>query len=83
MIRAACALVVGAVLTGFAFLLLAAKYPEDGPVLVTITEDHGVHLGDLFVVGGWAVAMLALLVLARASTRRRAAVAARAEAPSA
>lgn len=70
MLRAACALVVGVVLTGVTLLLLAAHYPEEGRVLVTVTPEHGVHIGDLFVVAGWAVAMLALLVLARGQSGR-------------
>ena len=64
MIRWACALVVGAVLSGFAFLLLTGRYSNDGPVLLTLGRDHGLHAGDLFVIAGWAVAMAALVVLA-------------------
>jgi hypothetical protein len=57
------ALVVGAVLTLFAFLLLTGRYITDGPILVRISERHGLHAGDLFIVGGWAVGMAALFLL--------------------
>jgi hypothetical protein len=64
MIRWSCALVVGAVLSGFAFLLLTGRYIDDGPVVVTLGAGHGLHAGDLFVLAGWAVAIAALGVLA-------------------
>jgi hypothetical protein len=57
------ALVVGAVLTLFAFLLVTGRYINDGPTVVRIVEDHGLHVGDLFVIAGWAVAMTALVLL--------------------
>jgi hypothetical protein len=57
------ALVVGAVLTLFAFLLLTGQYISDGRVLIRINEDHGLHAGDLFVVVGWAVGMTALVLV--------------------
>lgn len=56
---------VGGVLSGFALLLVTGEYPNDGPVLVRVGPGHGVHLGDVFVLTGWAVAMVLLLVLAR------------------
>jgi|1186.fasta_scaffold743074_1 hypothetical protein len=64
MIRWLCALLVGGVVSGFALLLLTGKYVNEGPVVVVITREHGLHEGDLFVVAGWVVAMLALVVLA-------------------
>ena len=64
MIRWSCALVVGAVLSGFAFLLLTGRYINDGAVVVTLSARHGLHVGDLFVLAGWAVAIAALGVLA-------------------
>ncbi len=57
-------MVVGAVLSGFAFLLLTGEYANDGPVLVRVVPDRGLHVGDVFVLAGWAVAMVLLLVLA-------------------
>jgi hypothetical protein len=50
--------------SGFAFLLLTGRYINDGPVLVTVSSNHGLHAGDLFVIAGWAVSMVALLALA-------------------
>ena len=51
-------------MSGFAFLLLTGQYITDGPVLVTVGSQHGLHEGDLFVIAGWAVSMVALLALA-------------------
>ncbi len=62
--RWVCAAVAGAVLSGFAFLLVTGRYANDGPVLLRLWAGHGVHLGDLFVATGWAVAMAMLWVLA-------------------
>jgi hypothetical protein len=59
-LRWLCALFVGAVLTGFTTLLVTGRYINDGPVLVRLTATHGLHLGDFFVLAGWAVAMLAV-----------------------
>ena len=69
-LRRLSALVVAAVLSGFAVLLLTGQYHEEGPVLVRLTETHGVHVGDLFVVLGWAVALLAVGGLLRSTGRR-------------
>jgi hypothetical protein len=64
------ALVVAAVLSGFAVLLLTGQYVNEGPVLVRLTRTHGVHVGDLFVVLGWAAALLAVGGLLRSAGRR-------------
>jgi hypothetical protein len=58
-----CALVAIGVLTGFAALLITGRYLADGPVLVTLTENHGLHEGDVFVGAGWVVAVVAVVVL--------------------
>ena len=60
-----CAAVAGAVVSGFAFLLVTGNYINDGPVLVRLSWSHGLHLGDLFIAAGWLVAVAMLLVLAR------------------
>ena len=69
MLRWLLALVVAGVLSAFAVLLLTGEYVNDGPVLVRLGEDRGIHLGDLFVLTGWAAALLSeaglLLVRAR------------------
>ncbi len=65
------ALVVTGVLSTFAVLLLIADYDDDdGRVLLHLTETHGVHTGDLFIVAGWAVALAALLGLLVVAGRR-------------
>jgi hypothetical protein len=69
-LRWLCALIVGGVLSGFAFLLLTGRYINDGRVVLRVTTTHGLHAGDLFVIAGWAVAMIALAVLAIAPRRR-------------
>jgi hypothetical protein len=63
--RSFCSVGVGGVLSGFALLLVTGEYPTDGPVLLRVGPGHGVHLGDVFVLAGWAVSMVLLLVLAR------------------
>ena len=63
MLRWLSTLVVGGILSGFTFLLLTGDYLNDGPVLLAVTDSHGVHAGDLFVLAGWAVAMAALWLL--------------------
>ncbi len=63
MLRWFCAAVAGTVVSGFAFLLLTGRYINDGPVIVRVSAAHGLHVGDVFVLGGWAVAMVMLLVL--------------------
>lgn len=70
MLRWLSALVVAAVLSAFAVLLLTGQYVNEGPVLVRLTRTHGVHVGDLFVVLGWAVALLAVGGLLRPTGRR-------------
>lgn len=62
------AIVIAGIVSAFAVLLLTGEYANDGPVLVRLDEDRGIHLGDLFVLTGWATAVLAEagLLLARA-----------------
>jgi len=68
-LRWLCALVVGVVVSGFAFLLLTGRYLNRGQVLFLVSPSHGLHSGDLLVIAGWVVAMLALLTLARRGDR--------------
>jgi hypothetical protein len=70
-IRWAFATVTALVVTGFAFLLLTGRYPNDGRVVVEVTRDHGLHQGDLFVIAGWVMAMVCLLVATAMPVRRR------------
>ena len=57
------ALVVAAMLTAFAVLLVTGEYYNEGPVLLRVAEDQGVHQGDVFVLTGWAAGMLSLVGL--------------------
>lgn len=63
------ALVIAVILSAFAVLLLTGRYVNDGPVLVTLGADRGIHTGDVFIVAGWAVALLAEVGLLRAAER--------------
>jgi hypothetical protein len=58
MLRWLFAIVIAGILSAFAVLLLTGKYLNDGPVLVALSEGHGIHKGDIFVVTGWAAALL-------------------------
>ena len=62
-LRRVCLLVIAGILSGFAFLLVTGDYSNDGPTLVELGRNQGVHLGDLFVMSGWAVGILALVTL--------------------
>ena len=68
-LRRLCALVVAGVLTGFTFLLLTGDYINEGPVLASVSKDHGIHSGDLWVLAGWAVAMITLVALTATPAR--------------
>ncbi|GAB3321543.1 hypothetical protein GCM10027451_43160 [Geodermatophilus aquaeductus] len=57
------ALVAAAMLTAFALLLVTGEYYNEGPVLLRVAEDHGLHQGDVFVLTGWAAGVLSLLGL--------------------
>ncbi|MGY1733373.1 hypothetical protein ACI798_17840 [Geodermatophilus sp. SYSU D01045] len=54
------ALVIAGMLTAFTALLVTGEYYNEGPVLLRLTADHGLHKGDVFVVTGWAAGMLSL-----------------------
>ena len=58
------ATVVAGVLTALALLGVAGQYPGEGPVLLTLSYKHGVHLGDLGVAAAWLVSLILLAVLA-------------------
>ncbi|WP_448614652.1 hypothetical protein [Modestobacter sp. URMC 112] len=63
MLRWLSAVVSTVVVTGFAFLLLTGRYINDGPVVVHVTHSHGLHEGDLFVLAGWLLSLVAVAVL--------------------
>ncbi len=58
MLRWLFALVLAGIVSAFALLLLTGQYINEGPVLVPLSEDHGIHEGDLFIATGWATALL-------------------------
>jgi hypothetical protein len=61
------ALLTTAVLSAFAVLLLTGEYIRSGPVLVRLSEDHGIHRGDIGIVSFWALGMVGVLVTLLAS----------------
>ena len=70
MLRWLYALVVAGILSAFAFLLVTGRYLNDGPVLFRLSPDHGLHQGDVFVLCGWAAALLSEVGLL-VTTRKR------------
>lgn len=58
MLRWLFATVIAGIVSAFAVLLLTGEYINEGPVLVALSEEHGIHRGDFFVVSGWATALL-------------------------
>ena len=71
MLRWLFALVLAGIVSAFAVLLLTGEYVNDGPVLVSLSEDHGIHEGDVFVATGWATALLSEGGLLLAGRRTR------------
>ncbi len=70
MLRWLFAIIIAGIVSAFAVLLLTGQYVNDGPILVTLAEDRGIHEGDVFVVIGWAAALLSevgLLLVGRRS----------------
>jgi len=63
MIRGLCALLTAAVLSVFAYLLVTGQYYKEGPTLVHLSAEHGIHRGDLFIACAWLVGVIALLVM--------------------
>ena len=62
MLRGTLGLVVAAIMTAFALLLVHGQYVLEGPVVLVLSASRGwgVHLGDLLVAGAWLIAVLAL-----------------------
>lgn len=63
MLRWVSGTVAAIVLSGFTLLLLTGKYREEGPTIASVSATHGLHQGDLYVIAGWLVAMLAVAYL--------------------
>ena len=58
-----CAVLAVVVLTGFALLLVTGRYVADGPVLLSLSAEHGLHEGDLLVAAGWVAGVAAVVRL--------------------
>jgi len=56
-------LIAAGVLSVFTALLLNGRYRVEGPVLLSLWEDHGIHRGDLLIISGWLIGMIAVAVL--------------------
>jgi hypothetical protein len=56
-------LVAAAVLSVFAVLLLNGRYRAEGHVILQLSEDHGIHRGDVLITVGWLIGMIAVAVL--------------------
>lgn len=56
-------LVGAGILSAFALLLLNGQYRTEGPVILTLSEGHGIHRGDVLVAGGWLIGLIAIGVL--------------------
>jgi hypothetical protein len=67
--RIGAGVVVGLVLSGFTALLLHGTYEFEGPVVLTLTFNHGLHAGDVLLLLGWLVAMAAVVLLVRRPSR--------------
>ena len=63
------AVVIAGVLSAFAVLLLTGNYVYEGPILLRLREDHGIHLGDVVVVLAWAAALMGEARLLRSPDR--------------
>jgi hypothetical protein len=71
MLRWLGALLTAMVMTGFALLLLSGEYIREGPVVVTLSEAHGIHRGDVGIVSFWVLGMIGLGINLASSQRRR------------
>lgn len=62
MLRATVGVIAGAILSAFAYLLIRGQYFKEGPVVLTLSEQHqwGIHRGDILIAGGWLIGMVAL-----------------------
>src|SRR4051794_25659588 len=63
MLRWLSGLFVMADLTGCAALLVISTNRFEGPVLASLTANHGLHAGDLVVLAAWALSMIAVLTV--------------------
>jgi hypothetical protein len=69
-VRSLLATVVGFVIAALTVLALAGSSRLDGPVLVVLSDRHGLHRGDLTAVTLAAVGLLTLVALHRRTRHR-------------
>lgn len=50
------------VLSGSALLLVTGRYSNDGPTVAEVSPGRGWHVGDFFILAGWAAGMLAIVL---------------------
>ena len=58
-----------AILTVFTGLLLLARRPGMGEILVTLADERGIHTGDLPIVALWLIGLVCGALLLRDSNR--------------
>ena len=59
-----------AILTAFLGILLLARRPGMGRILFTVSDQHGVHAGDLPLVALWLIGLVCGALLLRDSRAR-------------
>jgi len=58
-------------MSALALLLVTGHYIDEGPVIATFTQTHGLHQGDLIVFVGWLVGLGGVLTAVLAPNQRR------------
>ena len=61
---------LGGFLTAVALVLVLGRYVFEGPTVLALSPSHGLHQGDLFVLGGWAILIGLLWISLRLWPRR-------------
>jgi len=57
--------------TAFVAPLVLFNYPEEGAVVATFSESHGLHAGDALLLLGWLVIVGLAVLIGRKPRRRR------------
>lgn len=65
MLRRAALVLIAVASSYLTFMVIIAVHPYEGRVILTLTAGHGVHIGDLPVVGAWLVCLTSCGVLWR------------------
>jgi len=69
--RRGVALALIAFATAFVVPLVVFDYPEEGAVVATFSESHGLHVGDVLLLVGWLVVVGLAVLIGRKPGRRR------------